>query len=157
MTADNSAPGPEYFKWFYEQGVWKGMHYRGVRILKFPCDLWNYQEIFAERGIQWVLETGTRHGGSALFFADLLGLNSAAGKVITIDVDPSANAVGAHPRIEFLLGNSASPDTIRLAESRLPGDRCPLFIILDSDHRREHVPGVATNRAADAPGRLSGR
>jgi cephalosporin hydroxylase len=56
MNAENSAPGLDYFRWFYEQGVWKRMHYRGVRILKFPCDLWNYQEIFAERGIQWVLE-----------------------------------------------------------------------------------------------------
>ena len=34
--------------------------------------MWNYQEIFFERDIEWVIETGTRHGGSALFFADLL-------------------------------------------------------------------------------------
>jgi cephalosporin hydroxylase len=141
MTIENSTPGLEYFKWFYEQGVWKRMHYRGVRILKFPGDLWNYQEIFAERGIQWVLETGTRHGGSALFFADLLTLNSAAGKVITIDVDPAANMVRAHPKIEFLLGNSASPDMVRLVASKLPPERGPLFVILDSDHRREHVLG----------------
>ncbi|TMH73649.1 MAG: rhamnosyl O-methyltransferase [Betaproteobacteria bacterium] len=139
MIPENSAPGLDYFRWFYDQGVWKRMHYRGVRILKFPCDLWNYQEIFAERGIQWVLETGTRHGGSALFFADLLALNAAAGKVITVDVDPAANAVGTHPRIEFLLGDSGSPDMANLVGSRLPRERGPMFVILDSDHRRAHV------------------
>ena len=139
MTTDNSAPGLDYFRWFYDTGVWKRMHYRGVRILKFPCDLWNYQEIFAERGIEWVLETGTRHGGSALFFADLLELNAAAGKVITIDVDPAANSVNSHPRIEFLFGNSASADMAKLVDSRLPRERGPLFVILDSDHRRDHV------------------
>ena len=66
--------------------MWKRQHYRGVRILKVPTDLWNYQEIFTERRIEWVLETGTLHGGSALFFADLLELAGAPGKVITIDV-----------------------------------------------------------------------
>lgn len=137
--SENAAPGSEYFRWFYEQGVWKRMHYRGVRILKFPSDLWNYQEIFAERGIQWVLETGTRHGGSALYFADLLALNGASGKVLTIDVDIASNAVGAHPRIEFLVGDSASPAMAALVQKRLPVDRGPLFMILDSDHRHAHV------------------
>lgn len=62
-------PGQDYFRWFYDNAVWKRMHYRGVRILKVPSDLWNYQEIFVEHGIKWVVETGTRHGGSALFFS----------------------------------------------------------------------------------------
>jgi cephalosporin hydroxylase len=82
---------------------------------------------------------GTRHGGSALFFADLLALNAAAGKVITIDIDPAANAVRSHPRIEFLLGNSGSPDMADTVAAKLPTQRGPMFVILDSDHRREHV------------------
>ena len=53
----NSREATEYFRWFYDQGVWKRMHYRGVRILKVPSDLWNYQEIFAEHRVEWVLET----------------------------------------------------------------------------------------------------
>ena len=81
------APGTDYFRWFYDTGVWKRMHYRGVRILKVPSDLWSYQEIFIEHRVDWVLETGTRHGGSALYFADLLQLNGARGKVISVDVD----------------------------------------------------------------------
>jgi len=129
----------EYFRWAYEQGVWKRMHYRGVRILKFPSDLWNYQEIFTERRIEWVIETGTRHGGSALYFADLLQLNGSAGRVISIDVDPAANMVGQHPRIDFLLGDSSSPDAVAAVSKRLPATRGALFVILDADHGKSHV------------------
>jgi cephalosporin hydroxylase len=129
----------EYFRWFHEQGVWKRMHYRGVRTLKLPSDMWNYQEIFAERRIQWVVETGTRHGGSALFFADLLQLNGAPGKVISIDVDAASNMVREHPRIEFLLGDSAAPAMLERVRALLPVDRGALFAILDSDHSKAHV------------------
>jgi cephalosporin hydroxylase len=134
-----NAHATEYFRWFYDQGVWKRMHYRGVRILKVPSDLWNYQEIFTEQRVQWVLETGTRHGGSALFFADLLQLNGAPGRVISIDVDRASNRVGAHPRIDFLLGDSASDPMVDLVRSILPNERGALFMILDSDHSKAHV------------------
>jgi cephalosporin hydroxylase len=132
-------PGLDYFRWFYDTGVWKSMHYRGVRILKFPSDLWNYQEILSERRIQWVLETGTRHGGSALYFADLLELNGAAGRVISIDVDAASNMVRAHPRIDFLLGDSGSPAMVEEVRRRLPAERGAMFVILDSDHSKTHV------------------
>jgi cephalosporin hydroxylase len=128
-----------YFRWFYDQGVWKRMHYRGVRILKVPSDLWNYQEIFVEHRVEWVLETGTRHGGSALFFSDLLQLNGSRGRVISIDVDASANVVGHHPNIDFLLGDSASTAMADRVKSLLPKERGTLFTILDSDHTRTHV------------------
>jgi cephalosporin hydroxylase len=134
-----SDEGRDYFRWFYEQGVWKRMHYRGVRILKVPSDLWNYQEIFTEHRIEWVLETGTRHGGSALFFADLLQLNGCPGKVISIDVDSAANMVREHPRIDFLLGDSASEVMVDRVRALLPANRGTLFAILDSDHSKAHV------------------
>jgi len=137
MTAESDAS--RYFRWFYDQGVWKRMHYRGVSILKVPSDLWNYQEIFAEHRVEWVIETGTRHGGSALYFADLLQLNGAPGRVISIDVDKDANAVKAHPRIDFLLGDSASQAMAQRVGGILPGQRGTLFAILDSDHAKSHV------------------
>jgi cephalosporin hydroxylase len=129
----------DYFRWFHEQGVWKRMQYRGVRILKLPSDLWNYQEIFTEHRIGWVLETGTRHGGSALFFADLLQLNGSSGKVISIDVDAASNMVREHPKIDFLLGDSAAPAMVERVRGLLPGNRGALFAILDSDHSKVHV------------------
>jgi len=135
----SEAPGTEYFRWFFDQGIWKRMHYRGIRVLKLPSDLWNYQEIFTEYRIDWVLETGSAHGGSALFFADLLTLNEARGKVISIDLDSSYNLVRKHERIEFWLGDSASPEIVAKLRSRLPPERGPLFVILDSDHEKAHV------------------
>ena len=132
-------PGSEYFRWYYAEGVWKRQHYRGVRILKLPTDLWNYQEIITERRIEWVVETGTLHGGSALYFADLLELGRAPGKVITIDVSHDALQVKSHPRIEFIRASSALPQTAEHVARMLPEQRGALFMILDSDHTRDHV------------------
>lgn len=132
-------PGRDYYRWFYESGVWKRMHYRGVRILKVPSDLWNYQEIFTERRVQWVVETGTRHGGSALFFADLLAMGGSPGKVISIDVDASSNLVSGHPGITFLHGDSSSTEMAERVGNILPENRGTLFVILDSDHTKSHV------------------
>jgi cephalosporin hydroxylase len=131
--------GEQYLRWYYDEGVWKRLHYRGVRILKAPTDLWNYQEIFTEHRVDWVVETGTRHGGSALFFADLLQLNGAGGRVISVDVDPASNQVRTHPRIDFLYGDSGSLQMANRIRESLPADRGTLFVILDSDHSKAHV------------------
>jgi cephalosporin hydroxylase len=131
--------GTEYFRQYYDLGVWKRQHYRGIRILKVPTDLWNYQEIFSERRIEWVIETGSAHGGSALYFADLLELAGAPGKGITIDVSHAALQLREHARIEFVLASSAIEQTARRVAQMLPAQRGPLFMILDSDHSKAHV------------------
>lgn len=131
--------GTAYFRQYYDLGVWKRQHYRGIRILKVPTDLWNYQEIFSERRIEWVVETGSAHGGSALYFADLLELAGAPGKVITIDVSHAALQLREHPRIDFVLASSASEETAKCLGQMLPAQRGPLFMILDSDHSKAHV------------------
>ena len=137
MTFDKASE--DYFRWFYDTGVWKNMHYRGVRILKVPSDLWSYQEILHERDIEWVVETGTRHGGSALYFADLLSGKGAAGRVISIDIDRDSRMIESHPGIDFIIGDSGSGATVETVRRMLPPARGPLFLILDSEHTREHV------------------
>jgi cephalosporin hydroxylase len=134
-----SSVGEAYFKWYYDTGVWKGVSYRGVRTLKSVSDMWSYQEIIHDLDVQWIIETGTRHGGSALYFADQLALRGARGKVVSIDVDAESNWLTEHPGIEFLYGDSAAPDMVRLVESMLAEPRGRLFVILDSDHTRDHV------------------
>lgn len=131
--------GEAYLRWYYDTAVWKHLSYRGVRTLKNPLDMWNYQEIISERGIEWVLETGTRHGGSALFFADLLENRRAAGFVISVDVDHSSLQISAHPKLKLLRGDSASSQIQDEIRSLLPEKRAPMFVILDSDHRKAHV------------------
>src|SRR5918996_6447818 len=118
-------PGEAYLRWYYDTAVWKRLSYRGVRTLKNPLDMWNYQEIIAEHGIEWVLETGTRHGGSALFFADLLSARGAPGLVISVDVDHTSLQISAHPRIHLLKGDSASPEIQKAVKTLLPAHRAP--------------------------------
>jgi len=137
--SSESSPGEAYFRWYYDNNVWKDLHYRGVRTLKNPSDMWNYQEIICSRGIGWVIETGTRHGGSALFFADLLQSQGAEGDVISVDVSHADLQVTAHAHIRLLLGDSASPEVVKAVTGMLPVDRAPLFMILDSDHAKAHV------------------
>jgi cephalosporin hydroxylase len=132
-------PGEAYLRWYYDSAVWKRLSYRGVRTLKNPLDLWNYQEIIEERGIEWIVETGTRHGGSALFFADLLAARGASGLVISVDVDHDSLQIPGHERLRLLKGDSASPAILSTIRSLLPAPRAPMFVILDSDHRKAHV------------------
>lgn len=134
--------GLEYLEWYYGANVWKSLHYRGVRTLKFPPDMWNYQELMFENDIHWVLETGTRHGGSALFFADLLAAGAREGRVVSVDVTHEAlhPLATTHPRIRLLLGDSAAPATIGLMRQLIPDNRARgLLLILDSDHSAPHV------------------
>lgn len=133
--------GEAYLRWYYDSAVWKRLSYRGVRTLKNPLDMWNYQEIIDEMRIEWLLETGTRHGGSALFFADLLSARSASGLVISVDVDHDSLQIArdGHERLRLLKGDSASPAMVAAVRSLLPSPRAPLFVILDSDHRATHV------------------
>lgn len=131
--------GEAYLRWYYEAAVWKRLSYRGVRTLKNPLDLWNYQEIIVERGIEWIVETGTRHGGSALFFADLLAARGASGIVISVDLEHDSLQIPGNERLRLLKGDSASPAILSAIRSLLPAQRAPMFVILDSDHRKAHV------------------
>lgn len=131
--------GEAWLRWYYDTAVWKRLSYRGVRTLKNPLDMWNYQEIIAEHGIEWIVETGTRHGGSALFFADLLEARRAAGFVVSVDVDHDSLQIGEHPRLRLLKGDSTALEVVNAVKALLPAERAPMFVILDSDHRKAHV------------------
>ena len=134
-----SPEGEAYLKWFHENKVWKGMTWHGVRTLKLPSDVWSYQEIIFDYRIEHVIETGTRHGGSALFFAETLAARGARGPVISIDVEAETNLLGPYAGIHFLIGDSAAVPMVERALGLLPAQRGPIFLILDSDHSREHV------------------
>jgi cephalosporin hydroxylase len=130
----------DYLKWYHGTNVWKTVTYRGVRTLKLPSDMWNYQEILFEHRVEWVVETGSRHGGSALFFADLLRNAGGPGRVFSIDNQPELDPrAAADPDIRFLIGDSASRAMVDTVMAQLPAGRGPIFLILDSDHRAPHV------------------
>jgi cephalosporin hydroxylase len=129
-----------YHHWYYDSVVWQNIHWLGVPIFKSPMDLWNYQEIVVALRPSLVIEYGTHHGGSALFFRSILDSAGIHGEVISVDVvdtvDPRARACGG---IRFVLDSSTSAavrDVLIAAIARHPG---PIFAILDSDHRADHV------------------
>ena len=59
--------------------------------------------------------------------------------MISVDVDPAANQVRSHARIEFLIGDSGAPEIARRVAASLPAERGTLFMILDADHGKAHV------------------
>jgi cephalosporin hydroxylase len=116
--------------------TWQNTFWMGVGTAKCPLDLWIYQEILWDTQPDLIIESGTAHGGSALFLAsifDLLG----SGSVATVDVidDPGRPA---QPRIRYLSGSSTDPEIVAELEA-LAAESSRVMVILDSDHRSDHV------------------
>jgi cephalosporin hydroxylase len=131
----------EFHRLFYETAYarrdgWTNPKWRGVEALKCPFDLWIYQEMLHELRPEWVLETGTAHGGSAFFLASILD-QIGSGQVVSIDIVANP-ARPAHPRITYLTGSSTSPAILEDVRRRIAGSP-RVLVILDSDHRKDHV------------------
>lgn len=129
----------DFSRMFYEdyENTWETTTYRGVKVLKNPCDLWQYQELIWEVQPRLIIETGTAHGGSALYLADLA--QHTSGEVITIDIHGTElyPSRPTHTRLSYIQADSADPHTReRINMSIIQG---PKMVILDSDHRKDHV------------------
>jgi cephalosporin hydroxylase len=122
----------------YNRRLWEQVSWRGVPVLKYPTDLFVYQEMIYELKPDVILDIGTYKGGSALFFAtmfDLMGIDS--GRVISVDIE-DRQALPKHPRITYLVGSSVSDPILNQIKERLrPGQR--VMVVLDSDHTKQHV------------------
>ena len=127
---------------FYRLGQ-RGHHtnhvsWLGYSSLKCPLDLWIYQELICKLQPDFIVETGTASGGSALFLAcmcDLIG----HGEVITIDTDERPGEPRpSHPRLSYVIGSSIDQTVLARIRDALRGKSCGM-VILDSDHRRDHV------------------
>lgn len=118
----------------------------GYRILKCPMDLMTYQEILFDTKPDVIIETGTFHGGSALFLATMCQL-LGRGRVVTIDLWPNPGIIlPAHPLIEYHYGYSQEARTAEdIKRSIKPNER--VMVILDDDHKRDHVLKVMRNFA----------
>jgi cephalosporin hydroxylase len=124
----------EFHKLYYNRQVWLDTHWLGIPVLKTPLDLWQLQEILVETQPDLIIETGSYHGGSALFMAsvcDLIG----SGRIISIDLEEVSRR--AHPRVTWYCGSSVAADTIQDVTQQ--ADRRRTMVVLDSDHQRDHV------------------
>jgi cephalosporin hydroxylase len=125
-----------FHRLYYDTAVWKDTCWLGVPTQKCPLDLWIYQELLYEQRPDLIIETGTAHGGSALFMAcvcDQLG----RGEIVTVDIYPIEGRP-RHDRISYVTGSSTAPEVTAEVE-RLAQGRERMFVILDSDHARDHV------------------
>lgn len=121
-----------YHKWYYNNNLWLHTKWRGVICHKSVMDMWNYQELIHRFGLGLVVETGVKFGGSALFFAEhvpYVGMD-----ISDKYLDPR---VTRHPQVTFYKGDSSSREMWDLAKTHRSGS--PSFVLLDSDHTREHV------------------
>lgn len=105
----------------------------GVPIRQNILDLWTTQETIAEIRPDFLIETGSFHGGSALFYAHLFDL-MGNGRVISIDV--AQNHDVTHPRIQFWTGSSIDYGIHERLRKEVSGQ---IMVILDSAHDATHV------------------
>ncbi len=126
-----------FHEMYYYSDIHGGSTYwLGYSTLKNPLDCWVYQEILYDVQPDLIIETGTNKGGSALFMATLCQLLKK-GEVVTIDVEEYKN-MPQHPLITRLIGSSVADEIVRQVRDKVQHAETVL-VILDSDHRKEHV------------------
>jgi len=121
---------------YYNSKVWRQTNWMGVKVLKCPLDLWIYQNILYEKRPNLIIETGTCYGGSALFLAHMMDLMDIDGKIISIDITPRGKP--KHPKIDYVTDSSTKSHIIKRIHNAATNYN-NVMLILDSDHRKEHV------------------
>ena len=109
--------------------------WRGVRVIKLPTDLITYAEVIQANKPKWIIEAGTKFGGSALYFKDMLDLVGEGGQVVTIDKYPVEKV--KDPRITYVEDSSTNPAVVERIREMVGSDS--VMVVLDSDHSRVHV------------------
>ena len=128
---------------FYSSGVAESLNWRGMPMVKNPCDLWMVIELIQRLRPKIIVETGTHYGGSATFYADIAAVLGLHCTVITIDFNPKWSFDPLEKGIISLIGYSIEPsiikkvsDIITKANTYDPG---PVMVMLDSDHSEANV------------------
>jgi len=111
-------------------------HWLGYPMQKSPFDIMAYQTLIYDVRPDLLIECGTWHGASALYFATLMdALNH--GVVFTIDIAGMPEHP-KHDRIIYVTGSSTDEKIVQSVTehaSHFPR----VVVVLDSDHRKEHV------------------
>lgn len=132
----------EIMRLFHELPVWNSLWFQNVRIIKNPMDLWMLQQTAYEMRPDFVVETGTWQGGSALWWSQTLsGMGLDHARVLTVDIQDLTKTAAAHPlwkkHVDFFLGSSTDPKIVQKIAERVRGRR--VLVNLDSDHSMQHV------------------
>lgn len=117
----------------------------GRPIIQLPDDMVRIQEVIYAVKPDVIIEAGIAHGGSLIFYASLLKA-MGHGRVIGVDVEirpHNRKAIEAHelfPYLTLIEGSSIDPQIVDQVKSLVrPGEK--VFVILDSNHSKQHVLG----------------
>jgi cephalosporin hydroxylase len=141
--------------WYFESAAWRKQTWLGVPMQKYSGDLVTYQELLNVLKPKVLVEFGTGHGGSALYFAGVLHqvhanaqqreceVNSCRDGYRVLTVDRTFKRLFARARqvaqIEFLESEStAMPVQERIVQLRAEYGG-PFLFILDTDHHSRQV------------------
>ncbi len=131
----------EYHKFYEQSKLWQNTYWFGIPMWKLPFDAMVIQELIYQIRPEFIIETGTGHGGSALFYAGICEL-LGEGQVITIDIEKKCHPedFSQHEwsdRIELLHGSSTNEVVLDDVFGMTKGAKN--LVILDSYHSYEHV------------------
>jgi cephalosporin hydroxylase len=131
---------------------WYEQTWLGVPIWQLPDDLVALQRIVFDANPKWIVETGTKFGGSAIFFSSMLAMMGrtagADGGVITVDVHETAEArellSGKPHRFapfvrQRLIGDAKAPEILAAIRATIEADPGTVMVFLDDWHDGEHV------------------
>ena len=117
-----------------QDGVFRTF-YRGRFFLKNPFDIGIYLQLLSKLQPRTVIEIGCKHGGSALWFADMMAAHGVADpRVIAVDIAPALKFTD--PRITVLTGDAKKLDEV-LSPELLKNCARPWLVVEDSSH---HYP-----------------
>ena len=138
----STAQQNEMMKLFHQIPIWRHMWFQNVPIGKNPLDLWMMQQIIYETQPEFIVETGTYMGGSALYWAHTLnGMGLENSRVFTMDIGDFTSTAARNPLwkkyVTFRKGSSVDPAILAEIAQRAKGHRT--LVTLDSDHSMEHV------------------
>jgi cephalosporin hydroxylase len=126
-----------FHKIAYYRELWRGTQWLGRQVMQYPSDLLVKQDVIYRVRPDLLIECGTLHGGSALFYATIFEM-MGRGRVLTIDNNPKPD-LPVHPRIEYLHASSTSNEALQHVQKRVAECGGVIMVTLDSLHRQDHV------------------
>ena len=117
---------PEANRAFFDSRVWTTLRDRhGQRILKYPTDLYVYEELIRRTKPDVIVETGSFEGGSAGWFSQFTG-------VVSVDIRRPSVSI---PGVVWLEGDSVqmASEVAELVKGQ------SVLVTLDSNHNAAHV------------------
>lgn len=121
--------------YYYSSHTWnEGItRWMGVPVLQNPLDMWVLQELIFETQPDFLIETGSCSGGSALFFVTIFPKL----EVISIDTGDLDIPKFDHKRIWWKIGKSTNKTVLIDVKKAVKGKK--VMVVLDSDHTDQNV------------------